>query len=78
MNIPIRVLTYSGYKADERPTSFLWGERTFQVKEVVDRWYDMDHNCFKVLTDDGNIYLLRHDMNSDQWELVETEAGSGE
>jgi hypothetical protein len=39
--------------------------------EIVDRWYDPDHNCFKVLADDGKTYLLRNDMNADSWELVE-------
>ena len=77
MNLPIRVLTYSGYKADERPTSFMYGERTMQIREIVDRWYDPDHKCFKVRADDGGLYLLRHDLNSDQWELVETEDESG-
>jgi hypothetical protein len=67
----ITVQTYSGFKADERPTSFSLGERTLHVREIVDRWYDIDHNYFKLLADDGKSYLLRHDMNADAWELVE-------
>ena len=39
--------------------------------KIVDRWYDPDHTCFKVLADDGKLYLLRHDMNADGWYLVE-------
>ena len=71
----ITVQTYSGFKADERPASFSLGERSLQVKEIVDRWYDIDHNYFKVLADDGKTYLLRHDMNADAWELVEPDTG---
>jgi hypothetical protein len=67
----ITVQTYSGYKGDERPVSFSRAGRTLLVQEIVDRWYDLDHNCFKVLTDDGRSYLLRHDLNDDEWELVE-------
>ncbi len=48
-----------------------------QIREIVDRWYEIDHNCFKVRADDGGLYLLRHDLNSDQWELVETGEDSG-
>jgi len=65
----ITVQTYAGYKGDERPVSFSREGRIFRIMEIVDRWYDPDHNMFKVLADDGRTYLLRHDMNADTWEL---------
>ncbi len=65
----IKVSTYSGYKADERPLSFTIRKREFRVEEVIDRWYGVDHDYFKVRADDGHIYVLRHDRN-DGWELV--------
>ena len=65
----ISVQSYAGYKGDERPTSFTFLGRTLQVKEIIDRWYDVDYCCFKVLADDGSRYLLRHDLNTDGWEL---------
>lgn len=71
MQMKISVQTYAGYKGDERPVSFTWEGRTFQIMEIVDRWYDPDHNSFKVIADDGKTYLLRHDMNAGDWELVE-------
>ncbi len=74
MPMRITVQTYAGYKGDEKPVSFSREGQTFQVREIVDRWYDPDHNCFKVLADDGRTYLLRHDMNADGWELVELKA----
>jgi len=67
----ITVQTYAGYKGNERPVSFSRDGRTFQIVEIVDRWYDPDHACFKVFADDGKIYLLRNDMNAESWELVE-------
>ncbi len=67
----ITVTCYAGYKADERPVSFTLGETTFTVTEIVDRWHDQDYNCFKVATEDGRRYLLRHDLNEDAWELVQ-------
>jgi len=65
----ITVQTYAGYKGDERPVTFLREGRIVRIMEIVDRWYDPDHNMFKVLADDGGTYLLRHDMNAGTWEL---------
>jgi len=66
----ITVTCYAGYQGDERPTSFKLGGRTLVVTGVVDRGYDQDYTCFKVVVEDGTLYLLRHDMNQDAWELV--------
>ena len=59
----VTVQTYAGYRGDERPSSFSLEDRILRIMDIVDRWYDPDHNIFKVLADDGGIYLLRHDMN---------------
>jgi len=67
----ITVTCYAGHKADERPTSFTLGETTLAVTEIIDRWYDQDYNCFKVVAKDGTQYLLRHDLNEDAWELLQ-------
>jgi len=73
--IDIKVQTYSGYKADERPVSFTIINRTFQVREIVDQWYGTDHVYYKLIADDSCIYIIRHDMEADQWEVVMMEAG---
>jgi len=65
----VTVQTYAGYRGDERPISFSLEGRILRIMDIVDRWYDPDHNIFKVLADDGGIYLLRYDMNADNWEL---------
>jgi hypothetical protein len=43
--------------------------RTYEVKEILDQWYGQDYQCFKVLADDGNIYILRHEQSKDTWTL---------
>lgn len=68
--ILLRVETYSGYKADERPVAFTLKERTFRVEKVLDRWYGADHAYFKVLADDGITYTIRHDLERNEWEMV--------
>ena len=66
----VAVQTYAGYRGDERPISFSLEGRTLRIMAIVDRWYDPDHNSFKVLADDGGFYLLRYDMNTYHWELA--------
>ena len=69
--VRITVRCYAGYQADEKPTSFLLEGNRFDVVEILERWYDLDSSCFKVLTESGTVYLLRHDLNTDHWELSE-------
>ena len=65
----IEVVSYSGYKANERPISFIVDNRKVEVRDIIDRWYDAEHDNFKVLADDGKIYLLRWQRTSDLWFL---------
>lgn len=74
VKISIKVQTYSGYKADERPVSFTIVNRTFQVMEILDQWYGIDHAYYKLIADDSNLYIIRHDKEADEWELVMMEA----
>ncbi|MBJ6727233.1 hypothetical protein [Geomesophilobacter sediminis] len=73
----ISVECYAGYKADERPTSFVFAGRDLEIEAIVDRWYDVDGNYFKVRADDGMLYLLRHDLEVDGWELVLPDGEAG-
>jgi len=73
MSIELKVECYSGYKADERPLRFSFrdkpGGRVFEIREVLDQWYGVGYLCFKVLADDGNFYILRHQQEDDNWLL---------
>ena len=68
----LHVECYAGYKADERLLRFQLvakGAHACVVREVVDQWYGIGYRCFKVRADDGNLYILRHDEQEDQWSL---------
>lgn len=65
----IEVVAYSGYKANERPISFIVDNRNVAVRDIIDRWYDVEYDHFKVLGNDGKIYLLRWQRTSDLWSL---------
>lgn len=66
----VRVECYSGYKADERPMKLHLGARALEIAEVEDRWYSPGATYFRVLTSDGDRYLLRHEEAQDVWSLV--------
>ena len=65
----VRVESYSGYKADERPLRFQLGERWLAIEEILDRWYDPDAVFYKVRAEDGDVYVLRHREPEDSWTL---------
>lgn len=65
----IRVECYSGYQPDERPVRFSIRDHLFDVREVDGQWYSPDATYFRVLADDGNFYVLRHDDGQDLWTL---------
>lgn len=72
MRLPfqVRVSCYAGYQGEESPRRFWIGEREVAVEEVVDRWYEPDLRYYKVRGSDGAVYILRHDFESDLWELT--------
>ena len=66
----VKVQCYSGYKVNEKPVSFSLRHSTYQVKEILDRWYGENSVYFKIKADDENIYLLKYDEWHDEWDLV--------
>lgn len=65
----VRMVSYSGFKADERPLRFVLNGREYEVREVEDRWYSPEAIYFRVVACDGNWYVLRHDEAADTWTL---------
>ena len=73
----LNVKTYSGFKADERPIAFEIDGRSYEVSELVDRWYGPDYEYFRVLANDGNTYILRYDLSDRTWSLTAYRRESG-
>jgi len=71
--LELAVECYSGSRADERPLRFAFrggkDRHKLEVNEVLDQWYGVGYQCFKVRADDGNIYILRHQQDEDTWRL---------
>ena len=67
--VSVTVQAYSGYKANERPCRFRLDNRSYEVLEVLDRWYGSDSVYFKVRAEDQNYYILRYNSDQDEWSL---------
>jgi hypothetical protein len=76
--VKIEVVAYSGYKANERPLYFVLEQKKRGVVNVLDRWYGVEHDYFKVLADDGKVYLIRWHRLLDLWFVVKTMEQTGE
>ena len=75
--VPIKVECYAGAKADETPRRFTSEGQTIEVEEVLDRWHQVESkpewpraDYFKVQGAGQREYLLKHDLESDEWFLV--------
>ncbi len=74
--LEIRVECHSGHRAEETPRRFFIGQRAVRVIEVIDRWLSPEHRYFKIRGDDEAVYILRHDILGDRWEMTLFEQGS--
>ena len=74
--VPIHVECYAGARAEETPRRFVSAGRLVEISAVLDRWYQVESrpewpraDYFKVRAIDGGEYLLKHDLESDEWFL---------
>ncbi len=68
--IPITVECYAGYRGEETPRRLFFKEQQIEVVEILDRWLAPDHRYFKFKGSDSALYIIRHDVQRDQWELI--------
>jgi hypothetical protein len=66
----VHVECYAGHRGEETPRRLSLDGRSVELVDVLDCWLGIDHRYFKMLGEDGAIYLLRHDTGSGRWELT--------
>lgn len=67
----IKVEGYSETTGKEGPVRFFLGNRSIEIEEIVDRWYGENASYFRLLGNDGNLYILKKGPVEDGfWELV--------
>ncbi len=67
----VDVQCYSGSSANERPVSFIAGGHEYFVEEVLDQWKGPEAVYFRLMADDGGVYILklRSIGEQDEWSL---------
>ena len=75
--VAIRVECYAGYRAEQEPRAFWCGEQRLEVRAIVDRWFAPAQRWFKVDAEDGDVYILRHDETSGEWDIAAYRAQQG-
>ncbi len=75
--IPVQVECHAGYKAGEYPVCFYWENIRFEIREILDRWYQGESNpgfpaanYFKVITTDQKTFILKNEISTDRWFIL--------
>ncbi len=68
----LTVECFSCRKADERPIRFRLDSSQYQVEAVPHQWCEPEATYHKVLTADGDVYILRQQTSTPAgtWDLV--------
>jgi len=65
----VQVICYSAHQADPSPRLLKLGDTLLPIAQIEDRWYSPGETFFRVLTDTGHRYLLRHVEAQGVWTL---------
>ncbi len=72
----IEVVGYCGYRPNERPISFNFQEKKWEVKEIVERWHEggrkaggPTYSYFRVTTSSGEQFILRYNNRYRTWSV---------
>lgn len=60
----------TGPHGDFEPRSFKLGDDHVAVLSILDRWMGQNEHYFKLQASDGAVYILRHNLVPDTWELT--------
>ncbi len=69
----IEVISYSGYRDNERPASFFARSEKIEVVEILERWIEEGledrarKRFFRLKGSDGNIHLIYYDEKASEW-----------
>jgi hypothetical protein len=66
----VAVESYAGSGAEEYPLRFYLNGRKIEIISIEKRWLTPGCRCFKVLGDDGRLYVLQYNSASDTWNLL--------
>ena len=67
----LKVSCYSGHTYAERPRSFRWQSREYEVEEIEKEWLEPRERFFQVRTKDNKLFQLCYNEVKDRWSLIE-------
>jgi hypothetical protein len=68
--LSVNVECYAGHRGEQTPRTLILGDRRIAMEEVLDAWLAPDYRYFKLRGADGDTYLVRHDEQTNTWELT--------
>ena len=66
----LRVECAPGLRGEPEPLTVWFGARRVGVRAIVDRWFAPGRRWFRVDCDDGQLYVLRHDESTGEWDVA--------
>ena len=68
---PTQVTCYSGRTYADRPASFVWQDKQYEVKEVEKEWQEPGEKHFLIKTEDDRRFELCYHEGQDLWSIAE-------
>ena len=68
---PTQVTCYSGRIYADRPASFVWQDKQYEVKEVEREWQEPGDKHFLIKTEDDKRFELCYHEGQDLWSIAE-------
>ena len=68
---PVQVTCYSGRTYADRPASFVWQDKQYEVKEIEREWQEPGEKHFLIKTEDDRRFELCYYEGQDQWSIAE-------
>lgn len=68
-----KVISYSGYRGEEIPRSFILEDKNIEVSEIIKMWIEEDQENrvrlrgFHIKGSDGSEYILYYDEEKTEW-----------
>ncbi len=60
---------HSEYEYAEKPIAFWWQGQRLEIRQILDRWRVPGGKCFRVRTEDDQIFELFYGELFDEWRI---------
>ena len=68
---PVKVTCYSGRVYADRPASFVWQDKKYEVEKIEKEWQEPGEKHFLIKTEDDRRFELCYHEGNDLWSITE-------